>query len=162
MLASPDGASLVYGSRGSHLSGMTLLSTMLFLVPTDGGAASRLSLPHGKTSRDLGDLDARKIDSGLYLQAAGPCGVYFIAKQAADGTASPVSVPHAVGNVWLVGGSGSDLVLQTSMTCDGDASRSALLRFDPTTRVERVMALLPVDEAYDEITAYGEPKGFSF
>ncbi|MGH3510239.1 MAG: hypothetical protein ACRDPI_08420 [Nocardioidaceae bacterium] len=134
------------------------LAYVLYLVPLGGGAPTPLSLPHGKKSRDLGDFDARQIDSGLYLQSAGPCGYFFVAHQLPDGRAVPVSVPHAVGNVWLIGGSGSDLVLQMSMSCDGDSSRSALLRFDPVTRAERVLSLLPRTEAFADILTYGEPR----
>ena len=137
-------------------------SLTLSLADVATGEVSALTHPHGKDSADLGDVDARRIDSGLYLQASGPCGYYFLAHQLRDGSVEPVKVPHAVGNVLLVAGEGHELVVEHAVSCDGAAPRSALGRFDPVTHEERVLTLLPENEAFDRILPYGERQASAY
>lgn len=65
----------------------------LWLFPVNGGKVTALTAQRGNTSRDLGDVNAYKLTSGVYLQALGPCGVEFIATQSADGSAHQVNIP---------------------------------------------------------------------
>ncbi len=131
-------------------------TTELFGVPVDGSAPFPITAYHGRTSRDLGDLDARRLDGVTYLEAAGPCGVVFLARQHADGSATPVRVPRARGNVYLIGTRAGRLVLEHGVSCDGGAVRAAISHFDPTTGTDRIVAELPVDEAYGPVLAFGE------
>ena len=57
----------------------------LWLFPVSGGKATALTAQRDGTGPDLGDIDAWKLSSGVYLQALGPCGVEFVAQQAANG-----------------------------------------------------------------------------
>jgi TolB protein len=133
-------------------------ATRLFAVPVDGSAVTAVSARHGAGSADLGDLDARRLDGTTFLEAAGPCGVVFLARQHPDGTATEVRVPGSTGNVYLLGTRDHELVLQTGVSCDGGGSRAAITHFDPRTHVDRVIALLPKDEEYQTIRAWQEPR----
>jgi TolB protein len=128
----------------------------LSLVDVATGEVTALTRPHGKDSIDLGDLDARRTESGLYLQASGPCGYVFLARQRRHGAVEQVRVPHSVGNVLLVDSDGEDLVIQHAISCDGAAPRSALGRFDPVTREEQVLAALGGHEAFGRVLPFGE------
>ena len=57
-----------------------------------------LTPPRKVSSGDLGDLDAWQLPSGLYLQAAGPCAVLQIFKQARNGSITLVKVPNTEGD----------------------------------------------------------------
>jgi hypothetical protein len=131
-------------------------TTRLYAVPIDGSAPTAISGDHGKKSRDLGDIDARRLGGVTYLEASGPCGYVFLARQHADGTATQVKVPRTPGNVYLLGTRGTRLVLEHEVSCDGDHSRSAITLFAPRTGVDTVIALLPKDEAYNGVLAFGE------
>ncbi len=55
--------------------------TRLYAVPLDGSAPRPVSADHGRGSSDLGDIDARRLGGTTYLEASGPCGVVFLARQ---------------------------------------------------------------------------------
>ena len=112
----------------------------LYAVPLDGSAPWPVSADHGRGSSDLGDIDARRLGGTTYLEASGPCGVVFIARQHADGTATRVRVPDSRRTtMYLIGRRGHRLVLQTGVSCDGDAPRvDAITHFDPATRDNEV------------------------
>jgi hypothetical protein len=131
-------------------------TTRLYAAPVDGSAGHWLTADHGKKSADLGDLDARRLHGTTYLEAAGPCGVVFLARQHADGAATKVHVPKATQNVYLLGTRGNSLVLHTGISCDGGSSRDAITHFNPTTGHNDVVAELPVDEAYGTILGFAE------
>ena len=131
-------------------------STLLYAVPLDGSTPRPVSGDHDGSSLDLGDLDARKVDGTTYLEAAGPCGYVFLARQHADGTATRVRVPGSKGNVYLLGRHGRRLVLQTGVSCDGGPARDAITHFDPVTHHDKVVAELPLNESYATILAFGE------
>ncbi len=133
-------------------------TSQLYAVPLDGSVPRPISADHGSTSPDLGDLDARRLGGTTYLEAGGPCGVVFLAHQHADGSATRVRVPDSTGNVYLLGRTAHRLVLQTGVSCDGGQARDAITHFDPVTGDNRVVAELPVDEAYGTILAFGEPR----
>jgi hypothetical protein len=130
--------------------------TRLYAVPVDGSAPFALTARHGRHSPDLGDLDVRDLGGTTYLEASGPCGVVFLARQHADGSATRVRVPHSTGNIQLLGTRGHRLVLRTGMSCDGGPTHDAITQFDPSTHANRVVAELPVGEAYGTVLAFGE------
>jgi hypothetical protein len=70
----------------------------LWLVPVSGVRPTALTPPRSASSGDLGDLDAWRLPGGLYLQAAGPCGVVPIFRQARGGAITLVTVPHTLGD----------------------------------------------------------------
>lgn len=132
------------------------LDERLYAAPLDGSAGHWISADHGKRSEDLGDLDARILHGTTYLEAAGPCGVVFLARQHADGAATKVNVPKATQNVYLIGTRGKSLVLHMGVSCDGGSARDAITHFNPSTDRNRLVALLPLDEAYNTILAFHE------
>jgi TolB protein len=131
-------------------------ATRLYAVPVDGSAPTAITAKHGTHSADLGDLDARSLSGTTYLEASGPCGVVFLARQHSTGTATEVHVPGSTGNVYLLGTQGHRLVIQTGISCDGGPSHDAIAHFDPTTGADRVVARLPLGEAYNTVLAFGE------
>jgi hypothetical protein len=132
-------------------------STTLSLVSTSTGSVKALTdRRHGRDEQDLGDLDARRIDSGLYVEVSGPCGYVYLGRKQHDGAVNQVDVPHAVGNVLLVDGSGDRLVIEHAVSCDGAQPRSVLARFDPVTGKERVITGLPRDEGFGTILTFGD------
>ena len=63
------------------------LHRQLWLVPVSGARPKALTRPRNPArSGDFGDLDAWRLPSGLYLQAAGACGVLHIYRQARNGS----------------------------------------------------------------------------
>jgi hypothetical protein len=64
----------------------------LWLLPASGARPTALT-PQRKAGHDLGDFDAWRLTSGLYLQSEGACGVTEINRQAANGSVTPVNVP---------------------------------------------------------------------
>jgi len=105
--------------------------SQLWLVPANGSRPTALTPPRGAHSSDLGDLDAWPLPSGLYLQAAGPCGTLQIFRQAAGGAITLISVPHTAGNNQILTAYGSQLLIQAPTSCGLGAS---LLWFNPSTR----------------------------
>ena len=112
----------------------------LWLVPLGGGRPAALTPRRAASSRDLGDLDAWSLSSGLYLQAAGPCGVLQIFKQARDGSIKLVTVPHTEGDNRVLTASGSRLLIQAPTSCVGSNS---LLWFNPATHAEQWLIRAP-------------------
>jgi len=112
----------------------------LWLVPLNGGRPAALTPRRSASSRDLGDLDAWSLSSGLYLQAAGPCGVLQIFKQARDGSIKLVSVPHTEGDNAVLTASGSRLLVQAPTSCLGSTS---LLWYDPGSHAEQWLIRAP-------------------
>jgi hypothetical protein len=128
----------------------------VWLVPLDGSAPTQLSTYHGRRSDDLGDLDARELGGRTYLQASGPCGYTFLARQEADGTATRVDVPGSAGSVRLVDATDSALVIEHAVSCDGGGTRAELALFDPVTSAEQVLTTLPEDQQLGRVLPYGE------
>jgi len=112
----------------------------VWLVPLGGGRPAALTPRRSPSSRDLGDLDAWSLSSGLYLQAAGPCGVLQIFKQARNGSISLVKVPHTQGDNRVLTASGSRLLVQAPTSCVGSNS---LLWFNPGTHAEQWLIRAP-------------------
>jgi hypothetical protein len=112
----------------------------LWLVPVSGGRPAALTPRRSASSRDLGDLDAWTLSSGLYLQAAGPCGVLQIFKQARDGSIKLVTVPHTEGDNAVLTATASRLLVRAPTSCDGSNS---LLWYNPGTHAEQWLIRAP-------------------
>jgi hypothetical protein len=116
-------------------------SPQLWLVPVSGARPAALTPPRRVSSGDLGDLDAWQLPSGLYLQAAGPCAVLQIFRQARGGSITRVTVPGTTGDNDVLTASGSRLLIQAPTSCTGSVS---LLWFNPATRAEQWLIRAPV------------------
>jgi TolB protein len=112
--------------------------SQLWLVPIDGGTPAALTAPNdGHNGPDYGDLNAWQVPAGTYVQAAGACGVIYLAKLNADGTTSPVKVPEVKsGSVVVVGVNGGDLDLQARAGCGGGQS---LIDYNPAAGTSTVL-----------------------
>jgi TolB protein len=95
----------------------------LWLFPVSGGRVTALTAQRSGNSRDLGDVDAWKLTTGVYLQALGPCGVEFIATQSPNGSAHQVPIPGVhFPSDHIITGQGSSLLVQADNGCSGGAS----------------------------------------
>ena len=113
----------------------------LWLVPASGAHPKALTPPRNPNrSGDLGDLDAWQLSSGLYLQAAGPCGVLHIYRQAPGGSIKLITVPHTNGDNRVLTARGSRLLVEAPTECTGSVS---LLWYDPGTRAEQWLIRAP-------------------
>jgi len=113
----------------------------LWLVPVSGAHPKALTPPRNPNrSGDLGDLDAWQLPSGLYLQAAGPCGVLHIYRQAPGGSIKLITVPHTNGDNRVLTARGSRLLVQAPTDCTGSVS---LLWYDPAKRAEQWLIRAP-------------------
>ncbi len=112
----------------------------LWLVPVGGAHPKALTPPRNPSSGDLGDLDAWQLSSELYLQAAGPCGVLHIFRQARGGSIKLVTVPHTNGDNQVLTAHGSRLLIQAPTECTGSVS---LLWYDPGKRAEQWLIRAP-------------------
>jgi hypothetical protein len=115
----------------------------LWLVPVGGARPQALTPVRKVSSGDLGDLDAWTLPSGLYLQAAGPCAVLQIFKQARGGSITLVKVPHTEGDNDVLTALGARLLIQAPTSCIGSNS---LLWFDPGTGAEQWLIRAPADQ----------------
>ena len=111
----------------------------LWLVPTDGKAATRLTSPRPP---DLGDTDGWKIGASVYVQAAGACGSQFLARRLADGKTARVNVPKTGNDVEVVGAHQDRLGLLGILGCG--AGRS-LFWFNPASAGETPLLGPPVN-----------------
>ncbi|BBY25687.1 TolB family protein [Mycobacterium stomatepiae] len=103
--------------------------SQLWLVPIDGGTPTALTAPNDGNGPDYGDLNAWQLPAGTFLQAAGACGVVYLAKLNDDGTTSQVNVPDVKGrSVVVLGVNGGDLDLQARAGCGGGQS---LIDYNP-------------------------------
>jgi hypothetical protein len=117
--------------------------SQLWLVPIDGGTPTALTAPNNGKGPDYGDLNAWQLPGGTYLQAAGACGVVYLAKLNGDGTTSPVSVPGVKSNsVVVVGANGGDLDLQARAGC---GSGQSLIDYNPAAGTSSVLLGPPVN-----------------
>jgi hypothetical protein len=107
----------------------------LWLVPVSGARPKALTPPRNPArSGDFGDLDAWRLPSGLYLQAAGACGVLHIYRQARNGSIKLVTVPHTSGDNRVLTARDSRLLVQAPTDCIGSVS---LLWYNPATQAEQ-------------------------
>jgi TolB protein len=119
-------------------------SPRLWLVPVSGARPQALTPVRKVSSDDLGDLDAWTLPSGLYLQAAGPCAVLQIFKQARNGSITLVKVPHTEGDNDVLTALGARLLIRAPTSCIGSNS---LLWFNPGTGAEQWLIRAPANQA---------------
>jgi len=113
----------------------------LWLIPVSGARPKALTQPRNAArTGDFGDMDAWQLPSGLYLQAAGACGVLHIFRQAPGGSIKLVTVPHTNGDNRVLTARGSRLLVQAPTDCTGSVS---LLWYDPGTRAEQWLIRAP-------------------
>lgn len=118
-------------------SGTDTYFSQLWLVPVDGSAPTALTKPNdGSTGPNYADLNAWKLPSGTFVQAAGGCGTLILDKLNPDGTTSRLDVPHTEGSVNVIGVDGPHLVLQSHNGCERGVS---LLDYDPATNTSTVL-----------------------
>ena len=141
---SPDSCTPIrWWNRGTVLVSCPPPSTaapQLWLVPVNGAPPTALTPPRSFSSGDLGDLDAWQLASGLYVQAAGPCAVLQIFKQAPDGSIALVKVRGTEGDDRVLTAVGSRLLIQAPTSCTGSVS---LLWFNPATHAEQWLIRAP-------------------
>ncbi len=120
------------------------LAFRLWLIPAGGGAATALTPQRdGHGADPFGDIGAWRLPSGLYLQALGPCGTVFIARQAPDGSLRVISIPGVSGNNNdIVTAYGPRLLVQAQTGCPGSNS---LLWFNPETGAVQMVLTAPDD-----------------
>jgi hypothetical protein len=107
----------------------------LWLVPANGARPTALT-PQREAGHDLGDFDAWRLTSGLYLQSEGACGVTEINRQAANGSVTPVNVPGTsnTDNV-IVTAVGPRLLIEPEGACR--VEEPGLLWYNPATHAEQ-------------------------
>jgi hypothetical protein len=74
------------------------------------------------------------------VQAAGPCAVLQIFKQAPNGSITLVKVPNTEGDDRVLTAAGSRLLIQAPTSCTGSVS---LLWFNPATGAEQWLIRAP-------------------
>jgi hypothetical protein len=110
-------------------------SRLLWLIPVSGAHPKALTRPHDpRITGDFGDLDAWQLPSGLYLQAAGACGVLHIYRQARNGSIKLVIPPQTTDDNRVLTARGSRLLVQAPTDCIGSVS---LLWYNPATQAEQ-------------------------
>jgi hypothetical protein len=113
----------------------------LWLVPASGAKPKALTPQRGNRSRDLGDIGAWQVPSGLFLQALGPCGTLQIFRQAKNGSITAVHIPQTKGNNnRLLTAHGKQLLIQAQTECPGSES---LLWFNPSTHRDKFLIKTP-------------------
>ncbi|OBF08003.1 hypothetical protein A5730_09615 [Mycobacterium sp. ACS4054] len=112
-------------------------ASRLWLVPIDGGTPTALTAPTNGKGPDYGDLNAWQLPAGTFVQAAGACGVVYLAKLNGDGTTAPVSVPAVKsGSVVVVGVHDGDINLQARAGC---GSGQSLIDYNPAAGTSTVL-----------------------
>lgn len=114
-------------------------ASRLWLVPTGDGVPTALTAPNNhQDGPDYADLTAFRVPAGTFVQAAGACGVVYLAELNADGTTSPVEVPNtdADGSIRVLGVDGNNLTLKASGAC---GPGEALLDYDPAADTSTVL-----------------------
>jgi hypothetical protein len=120
-------------------------ASRLWLVPVSGATPTALTPQRSSTGPDLGDLNAWSLPSGLYLQAAGACGVIYIAKPTSTGAAATVTVPETTGNDnQIVAADGARLLVRAQTSCE---SSTSLLWFNPATHAVQMLMRAPAGTA---------------
>lgn len=116
----------------------------LWLVPVSGARPTALTPQRTGSGPDRGDVDAWRLNSGLYPQGLGACDAIELFKQAANGSAALVKVPFtANAGMRVVTAAGNRLLLDASANCSG--SGNSLLWFNPGTRAEQWLFKAPAD-----------------
>ncbi len=115
----------------------------LWTVPINGDPPTPVTSPNnGQNGPDYGDMNAWKLPAGTFVQAAGACGVVFLAKVNADGTTTRIDVPDTQGSVGVIGANGAHLYLHALAGCGGGKS---LIDYDPGTNTSTVLLGPPLN-----------------
>jgi hypothetical protein len=128
---------------------------LLWLVPTNGGPPTQLTVTPKSGSGDYGDLDAWSLPSGDYVQVAGACGYIYLAKLGLTRRTTPVTVPGAVGSVIVIGAYDDELALTSHFACS--PGRSSLTWFNPATRVVTPLLGPPFAGSAGTAILFGQP-----
>lgn len=132
----------------------------LWTVDPATGVSDRLTGVHGRG--DYGHYDARYVGSRLYVQVAGACGYSYVATVGKRKT-KPLEVPGVTGSVLMVDVVGDRLLLEHAQSCDDSSgSRSELALFDPVTRTETPVLVLPRKTYFGRVLVFGEVRASSY
>jgi TolB protein len=102
----------------------------LWLVPASGARPTALTPVRTGNTFDLGDFNAWKLSSGLYVDGEGACGSLVIGRQPAHGKEQLVNVPGS-GSSLIVNATRSSLMVERFNGCMPGVS---LVWFNPATR----------------------------
>jgi hypothetical protein len=102
----------------------------MWIVPASGAAAAVLTPAHKTVTFDVGDFNAWKLSSGLYVDGYGACATLVIGKYPAHGPEQQVPVPGAASSV-IVTATRGQLQVERSNGCEPGV---ALVWFDPPSR----------------------------
>ncbi|WP_328359549.1 hypothetical protein OG976_06630 [Mycobacterium sp. NBC_00419] len=123
-------------------------ANQLWEVPLDGGAPTALTAVNSARGDDpafggdLGDVDAWKLPSGVFLQSLGAGCDQFLSRLASDGHATRVKVPDVAAGAAVTGAANGHLVLRDQKNCRGTTS---LVSFDPARNTATVLLGPPVN-----------------
>ena len=123
-------------------------ANQLWEVPLDGGAPTALTAVNSGQGDDpafkgdLGDVDAWKLPSGVFLQSLGAGCDRFLSRLTSDGHATRVKVPDVAAGAVVTGATNGRLVLRDQKNCRGTTS---LVSFDPATNTSTVLLGPPVN-----------------
>lgn len=131
-----------------HCTSAAGAGNQLWEVPLDGAAATALTaLNSGQGDDpgfggDLGDGDAWKLPSGVFLQSAGAGCSRFVSQLTPDGHTTRVNVPDVAGGAAVVGATDDRLVLLDQPDC---GATTALVSYDPAAGTSTVLLGPPVN-----------------
>jgi len=103
--------------------------TRMWLVPASGARPTPLT-PVRTGGFDLGDFNAWKLSSGLYVDGYGACGSVVIGRQPAHGSEHQITVPGSSSSL-IVNATSSTLMVERFNACMPGTS---LVVFNPATR----------------------------
>ncbi|MBB3753101.1 TolB protein [Mycolicibacterium sp. BK634] len=122
-------------------------ANQLWEVPLDGGAPTPITAVNsGQEDNgfggDIGDGDAWKLPSGIFLQSVGACGTVFLSKLTADGHTTRVTIPGVSENVFVAGAANDRLLVRGQVGCSGSNS---LVSYDPAANTATVLLGPPIN-----------------
>jgi TolB protein len=136
------------GSLLVHCTVERSSANQLWEVPLDGGTPTPLTaLNSGQEDDpgfggDIGDGDAWKLPSGVFLQSAGACGTAFLSRLTPDGHTTRVKIPGVSDDVFVTGASNDRLVVRGHVGCSGTTS---LVSYDPAANTSTVLLGPPIN-----------------
>ncbi len=130
-------------------------SPRLWLFPIRGGKVTALTAQRNH-SPDLGDVDAWKLTSGVYLQAFGACGLEFIATQSRNGSVHQVTIPGVrYSSDHIITGHGSSLLVEARSPCSGG---DVFVWFNPHTKSVNRLFRTPANViGVESVVPFGRP-----
>ena len=143
------------GRRGSQLR----------LVDLDGTSV-RWGMRHTMRTMRTGpgimsDADVRTVQGRDYYESYGGCGGAVLTRQYASGAVRMVRVPGDQGVLSLIGTRGDDLLIaHVADDCGHQRGRSVLSLFDPVTKDETHLTVLPRRESWREVLLASEVRSW--